>query len=81
MADLKVRNLDDHVARVLRARAEQKGISLAEEVPRTLSASVRADREALIRHAEALRKQAGDLPGRPEMDSARIIRKARDAWG
>lgn len=81
MADLKVRNLDDHVARVLRNRAERKGVSLEEEVRRTLAASVSADRAAFIRRAKALREQSGKEPGRPELDSARIIREERDAWG
>lgn len=80
MADLKVRNLDDHVAAVLKARARH-GISLAEEIRRTLAASVQADREALIRRAAAVRAAAGGKPGKPEFDSARIIREARDAWG
>jgi len=81
MADLKVRNLDDHLARVLRSRAEQKGISLEKEVRRTLAASVKADREAFVRRAAALRKATGEQPGPPELDSARIIREERDAWG
>lgn len=81
MADLKVRNLDDHVASVLRARAEQAGISLEEEVRRTLAASVERNRKAFIRRAAALRAAAGGKPGRPELDSARIIREERDAWG
>lgn len=81
MADLKVRNLDDHVAQVLRARADRKGISLEEEVRRTLAASVQTDRGAFIRRAAALRRASGDEPGPPELDSARIIREERDAWG
>lgn len=81
MADLKVRTLDDHVAAVLQARAKRKGISLEEEVRRTLAASVRADRERLVRRATALHAAAGGKPGRPELDSARMIRAARDAWG
>lgn len=81
MADLKVRNLDDHVASVLRARAEQAGTSLEEEVRRTLAASVERNRKAFIRRAAALRAAAGGKPGRPELDSARIIREERDAWG
>ena len=81
MADLKVRNLDDHVAAVLKARARHNGISLAEEIRRTLAASVQTDREALIRRAAAVRAAAGGKPGKPEFDSARIIREARDAWG
>jgi plasmid stability protein len=81
MADLKVRNVDDHVASVLRARAAHKGISLEEEIRRTLAASVDADREAFIRRAAAVRAAAGGQPGRPELDSVRIIREERDAWG
>ena len=81
MADLKVRNLDDHVASALRARARQKGISLEEEVRRTLSASVARDRADLVERARALHAAAGGEPGRPELDSARIIREERDAWG
>ena len=78
MADLKVRTLDDHVAAVLQARARHKGISLEEEIRRTLAASVHTDRDTLVRRAAALHVAAG---GRPELDSARIIRAARDAWG
>ncbi len=81
MADLKVRNLDDHVASALRARARQKGISLEEEVRRTLSGSVARDRADLVERARALHAAAGGEPGRPELDSARIIREERDAWG
>jgi plasmid stability protein len=44
MADIKVRNLDDAVASALSARANAKGFSLEEEVRRTLTASVEADR-------------------------------------
>lgn len=81
MAELKVRNLDDRVASALRARARQKGISLEEEVRRTLAASVAADRQDLVERAKALHAAAGGKPGRPELDSARLIREERDAWG
>jgi plasmid stability protein len=81
MADLKVRNVDDHVAAVLKARARHKGISLEEEIRRTLAASVQADRDAFVRRAAAVRAAAGGKPGKPELDSARIIREERDAWG
>lgn len=81
MADLKVRNLDDQVASALRARARQKGISLEEEVRRTLAASVAADRRDLVERAKALHIAAGGKPGRPELDSARLIRAERDASG
>jgi plasmid stability protein len=81
MADLKVRNLDDHVATVLKARAQQKGISLEEEVRRALTLSVARDRVDLVQRAWALHAAAGDRPGSPELDSARLIRAERDAWG
>lgn len=81
MADLKVRNLDDLVARALKARAKAKGVSLEEEVRRTLAASVTADREELVRRAKALHEAAGGKPGEPALDSARTIREERDAWG
>ena len=81
MADLKVRNLDDCVASALKARAKARGISLEEEIRRTLTASVAADREELVRRAKALHAAAGDAPGRPELDSARLIRDERDARG
>jgi plasmid stability protein len=81
MADLKVRNLDDAVASALKARAKANGVSLEEEIRRTLTASVAADREELVRRAKALLAAAGGAPGRPELDSARLIRDERDAWG
>ena len=81
MADLKVRNLDDHVATALKARARHKGISLEEEIRRTLAASVTIDRADLVERAKALHAAAGGRPGKPELDSVRIIREERDAWG
>jgi plasmid stability protein len=81
MADLKVRNLDDLGARALKARATANGVPLEAEVLRTLTASVAADREELMRRAKALHAAAGGAPDRPELDSARLIRDERDAWG
>ena len=81
MAELKVRQVDDHLVAVLKQRARHKGISLEEEVRRTLAASVAADREALIRRAAAMRAAIGEKPRDPALDSARIIREERDAWG
>ena len=81
MADLKVRNLDQSVASALRARAKAKGVSLEEEARRTLTASVAADRNELVQRAKALHAAAGGAPGKPELDSARIIREERDASG
>jgi plasmid stability protein len=79
MAD-KVRRLDDAIASALKARARAKGVSLEEEVRRTLTAAVLADREALVRRARTLHAAAGGKPGKPELDSARTIREERDAW-
>jgi plasmid stability protein len=81
MADIKVRNLDDSLATALRSRAKAKGISLEEEVCRTLAASVEADRAELVRRARSLHAAAGGQPDKPELDSARIVRAERDVWG
>lgn len=81
MGELKVRQLDDHIIETLKARAAAKGISLEEEVRRTLSESVVHDRQSLLRRFKALHAAAGGKPGDPELDSARIIREERDAWG
>jgi plasmid stability protein len=81
MADLKVRNLDEFVTGALKARAKARGVSLEEEIRRTLTASIAFDREELVRRAKALHAAAGGAPGKPEFDSARLIRDERDAWG
>ncbi|MDQ3419472.1 MAG: hypothetical protein M3541_11940 [Acidobacteriota bacterium] len=54
MADPKVRQLDERVARVRKTRAATRGVSLEEESPSTLSASVAAKRDAFGRRAAAL---------------------------
>jgi plasmid stability protein len=81
MAELKVRQLDDRVAAALKARARQRGVSLEEEVRATLGAAVIGRRNAFIRRAAAIRASIAPGPGRPELDSARVIRTERDAWG
>lgn len=80
MADLKVRQLDEHVARALRSRAARRGVSLEEEVRSTLTASVAGKRDAFRRRAEALRG-ATSKGSAPSSDSARTIRRERDASG
>lgn len=80
MADLKVRQLDEHIARALKIRASRRGVSLEEEVRSTLSASVSTRRDAFRRRAAALRAATAGQPGRGT-DSARTIRKERDATG
>ena len=80
MAQLKVRQLDDRVAAALKARAEHRGVSLEEEVRSTLAASVESRRSAFERRARALREASG-RPGSRALDSARTIRRERDANG
>jgi hypothetical protein len=80
MADLRVRNLD-RIADILKPRAKQRGISLAEEIRRTLVASVNSDLEAFARRAAALRAATAGQEHEPSADSVAIIREQRDAWG
>lgn len=81
MAELKVRQLDDRVVAALKARAKKRGVSLEEEVRTTLSMSVAARRDAFARRAASLRAAGGGDRANPDLDSARIIRRERDAWG
>ncbi|MGH6905215.1 MAG: FitA-like ribbon-helix-helix domain-containing protein [Geminicoccaceae bacterium] len=81
MADIKVRNLDARVADILRARAKQRGHSLAEEVRRTLAASIHSDMAAFARRAAALRAATAGQEHDPAADSVAAIREQRDAWG
>jgi plasmid stability protein len=81
MADIKVRNLDPRVADILRSRAKQQGISLEEEIRRTLAASVTADMEAFARRAAAVRAATAGQENDPSADSVATIREQRDAWG
>jgi plasmid stability protein len=81
IADIKVRNLDDRITDILKARAKQRGISLEEEIRRTLAASVNSDMEAFARRAAALRAATAGQELDPELDSVRVIREQRDAWG
>ena|SRR5687768_3252203 len=80
MAELKVRQLDERIAKALRTRAARRGVSLEEEVRSTLSASVVAKRDAFRRRAAALRA-ATKPQTRKGTDSVRLIRKERDARG
>jgi plasmid stability protein len=80
MADIKVRNFDA-VASALKERAKAKRISLEEEIRRTLAASVKAERADLVKRARALHAAADSKPGKPEFDSARIIRAECDSGG
>jgi plasmid stability protein len=81
MADIEVRNLDDRIADILRTRAKQRGISLEEEIRRTLAASVSADIKAFARRAGAIRAATAGQENDSSADSVATIREQRDAWG
>jgi plasmid stability protein len=81
MADVKVRNLDERVARVLRTRAKRRGVSLEEEVRRSLAETVALRQEAFARRAAACRAATSRRGRRRPSDSVVIIRRERDAWG
>ncbi len=81
MAELKVRQLEERVAVALRSRADGRGVSLEEEVRSTLTAVVNVRRDAFARRAAASRQAAGGQPGAAALDSARLVRKARNARG
>lgn len=55
---LELRDMDECLGRALLARAARRGISLEEEVLRTLEASVAAQRNDYIRRLEALKQAA-----------------------
>ena len=81
MADIKVRNLDDHIADISRTRAKHQGISLEEEIRRTLAASVNADLEAFARRAAAVARGRRPAKSTIHPRTVPIIREERDAWG
>jgi plasmid stability protein len=81
MADIKVCDLDDRIAHILKTRAKQRGLSLAEEIRRTLTASVNSGLEAFARRAAAIRAATAGQEQDPSADSVAIIREQRDAWG
>ena len=81
MADIKARNLDARVAEVLRARAKQRGVSLEEEIRRTLAVAVDADMASFARRAAAIRAASAEQATDPDADSVRMIREQRHAWG
>jgi len=81
MADVKVRNLDESVAAALRARAKSRGVSLEEEVRRSLAETVMARQEAFARRAAACRAAIRGRGSRRPSDSVVLIRRERDGWG
>ena len=81
MGEIKIRRLDDWIIAALKFRAMRNGISLEEEVRQILRASAGADRDEFVQNLRALHRKMGDRPGRPELDSVRLIREERDRTG
>jgi plasmid stability protein len=81
MADIKVRNLDETVARALRTCAKARGLSLEEEVRRSLAESIAVKQDAFARRAAACRAATRRTRTRPPSDSAALIRRERDTRG
>lgn len=78
---VKVRNLDQSVARALRSRARARGVSLEEEVRRSLAESIALKQDAFARRAAACRAATRRGRTRQPSDSAAVICRERDAWG
>jgi plasmid stability protein len=80
MADVKIRNLDDHLHETYRQRAEDQGISLEEELRRALRDNLQKERlawaERLMAAHEDFKAKFGVLP-----DSTPGIRADRDKRG
>lgn len=81
MTDVRIRDLDEAVVHALRARARARGISLQAEIRSILEAATSNGKAAFMRRARAIRTAMGDRACDPNLDSARIIRACRDAWG
>jgi len=80
MAEFKVRNLDDLVARALRTRARAHGLSVEEEIRRLLSDSILKKRQAFARRAAASRAATRQTRKHQATDSTVLIRPERGAW-
>ena len=75
MANVLVRNLDDEVLQRLKAAAKAHGRSLQAEIHEVLrNASARRQAETRRLSAQWLKR----LRGRPQSDSAALIREERD---
>lgn len=74
MADLLIRNLDDDIARRLKAKAKAKGASVSETAREAIKAYVKPSKEEAWAAAAAIRKKIGPISG----DSTADIREDRD---
>ena len=75
MAQLLVRDLDEHVVETLKARARENRRSLQAEVKLVLEESARFDRAAARTRIEEVRRKLADLR---TTDSTELVREIRD---
>jgi plasmid stability protein len=79
MAQVLVRNLDDHVVARLKGKAAARGLSLERFLRDVLTEQARLDREEFIRCAAEIRARC--RPDPEGKDSAELIRQMRDERG
>jgi antitoxin FitA len=75
MVDILVRNVDEEVARRLKAKAKAKGASVNETAREAIAAYVRPSKEEAWAKIDAIRKKIGKVSG----DSTKDIREDRDS--
>jgi plasmid stability protein len=75
MAQVLIRQLEDHVVEALRARARAQGLSLEQSLRDLLRDAVRSDHS--LRHALARLRATTPAAGR-HLDVAALIREDRD---
>lgn len=76
MAVLKLRIADDNLIRRVRIAAERHNVSIDEEIVDTLNARFAAERQEMIRRADAV---AAMTPADAEQaDSTKLVREDRD---
>jgi plasmid stability protein len=80
VTEIKVRQIPEHTVEILKTRARVRGVSLEEEIRTILQREAGSALDRFRRAADAIRSQTA-RSDRPELDSARIIREERDAWG
>lgn len=76
MAQVLVRNLDDHVVARLKEKAAARGLSLERFLRDVLTEQARLDREEFIRRAAEIRARCRPDPA--GKDGTELIREMRD---
>ena len=75
MAQVIVRNIEDEVIRVLKARASRKGRSLEQELREILRSAAKPNAEDLVALADRVRELTPDVD---QWDSTALVREDRD---